>query len=90
MRILDFCCLMFIICLVKNHIKIFIILSTPVPKSDQPVNEVRVPQALPEYFIKYSQFENARSDYLNRLSNKLSFEPSKPKGMSFYEIKEAF
>ena len=59
-------------------------------KSDQPVNEVRVPQALPEYYIKYSQFENAKSDYLNRLSSKLSFEPSKPKGMSFYKIKEAF
>ena len=59
-------------------------------KSEQPVNEVRVPQALPEYYIKYSQFENAKSDYLNRLSSKLSFEPSKPKGMSFYKIKEAF
>ena len=59
-------------------------------KSEQPVNEVRVPQALLEYYIKYSQFENARSDYLNRLSSKLSFEPSNPKGMSFYEIKEAF
>ena len=59
-------------------------------KSDQPLNEVRVPQALPEYYIKYSQFENAKSDYLNRLSSKLSFEPSKPKGMSFYKIKEAF
>ena len=61
-----------------------------VTKSDQPLNEVRVPQALPEYYIKYSQFENAKSDYLNRLSSKLSFEPSKPKGMSFYKIKEAF
>ena len=59
-------------------------------KSEQPLNEVRVPQALPEYYIKYSQFENAKSDYLNRLSSKLSFEPSKPKGMSFYKIKEAF
>ena len=59
-------------------------------KSDQPLNEVRVPQVLPEYYIKYSQFENAKSDYLNRLSSKLSFEPSKPKGMSFYKIKEAF
>ena len=86
MRILDFCCLMFIICLVKNHIKIFIILSTPVPKSDQPVNEVRVPQALPEYYIKYC---NRLTD-LNRLSIKLSFKPSTPKGMSFYKIKEAF
>ena len=35
-------------------------------KSDQPLNEVRVPQALPEYYIKYSQFENAKSDYFNR------------------------
>ena len=61
-----------------------------VSKSEQPLNEVRVPQALPEYYIKYSQFENAKSDYLNRLSSKLSFEPSKPKGMSFYKIKEAF
>ena len=61
-----------------------------VAKSEQPLNEVRVPQALPEYYIKYSQFENAKSDYLNRLSSKLSFEPSKPKGMSFYKIKEAF
>ena len=59
-------------------------------KSHQHLNEVRVPQALPEYYIKYSQFENAKSDYLNRLSSKLSFEPSKPKGMSFYKIKEAF
>ena len=50
-------------------------------KSEQPLNEVRVPQALPAYYIKYSQFENAKSDYLNRLSSKLSFEPSKPKGM---------
>ena len=61
-----------------------------VSKSDQPVNEVRVPQALPEYYIKYSQFENAKSDHLNRLSSKLSFEPSKPKGMSFHKIKETF
>ena len=60
------------------------------PKSEQPLNEVRVPQALPEYYIKYSQFENAKSDYLNRLSSKLSFEALKPKGMSFYKIKEAF
>ena len=59
-------------------------------KSEQPVNEVRVPQALPEYYIKYCQFENAKSDYLNRLSIKLSFKPSTPKGMSFYKIKEAF
>ena len=35
-------------------------------KSEQPLNEVRVPQALPEYYIKYSQFENAKSDYFNR------------------------
>ena len=47
-------------------------------------------KALPEYYIKYSQFENAKSDYLNRLSSKLSFEALKPKGMSFYKIKEAF
>ena len=59
-------------------------------KSEQPLNEVRVPQALPEYYIKYSQFENAKSDYSNRLSSKLSFEALKPKGMSFYKIKEAF
>ena len=59
-------------------------------KSEQPLNEVRVPQALPEYYVKYSQFENAKSDYLNRLSSKLSFEPPKPKGRSFYKIKEAF
>ena len=35
-------------------------------KSEQPLNEVRVPQALPEYYIKYSQFENAKSDYFDR------------------------
>ena len=33
-------------------------------KSEQPLNEVRVPQALPEYYIKYSQFENAKTDKL--------------------------
>ena len=54
-------------------------------KSAQPLNEVRVAKALPEYFIKYSQSENAK-----RFSSKLSFDPSKPKGMSFYKIKEAF
>ena len=73
--------------------KIFVVVvvkDVHVSKSEQPLNEVRVPQALPEYYIKYSQFENAKSDYLNRLSSKLSFEPSKPKGMSFYKIKEAF
>ena len=59
-------------------------------KSAQPLNEVRVTKALPEYYIKYSQSENAKSDYFNRFSSKLSFEPSKPKGMSFYKIKEAF
>ena len=68
----------------KQKMRVFI------PKSEQPLNEVRVPQALPEYYIKYTQFENAKSDYLNRLSSKLSFEPSKPKGMSSYKIKEAF
>ena len=40
--------------------------AAPEAKSEQPVNEVRVPQALPEYYIKYSQFENAKSDYFNR------------------------
>ena len=29
-------------------------------------------------------------DYFNRLSCKLSFEPSKPKGISLYKINEAF
>ena len=48
----------------------------------QPLNKVRVTKALPEYYIKYSQNENARSDYFNRLSSKLSFEPSKPKEIS--------
>ena len=50
-------------------------------KSAQPLNEVRIPKALPEYYIKYSQNENAKSDYFNRFSSKLSFEPSKPKGI---------
>ena len=48
-------------------------------KSAQPLNEIRVAKALPEYFIKYSQSENAKSDYVNRFSSKLSFDPSKPK-----------
>ena len=51
------------------------------PKSAQPLNEDRVALALPEYFIKCSQSENAKSDYFNRFSSKLSFEPSKPKGI---------
>ena len=46
-----------------------------------PLNEVRIAKALPEYYIKYSQSENAKSDYFNRLSSILSFEPSKPKGI---------
>ena len=75
---------------VPRFIKIFIRSAAISSKSEQPLNEVRVPQALPEYYIKYSQFENAKSDYLNRLSSKLSFEALKPKGMSFYKIKEAF
>ena len=56
----------------------------------QPLNKVRVTKALPEYYIKYSQNENAKSDYFNRLSSKLSFEPSKSKVISLYKIKEAF
>ncbi len=32
------------------------------PKSAHPLNEVRVPNALPEYYIKYSQIEKAKSD----------------------------
>ena len=59
-------------------------------KSAQPLNEVRVTKALPEYYIKYSQNENATSDYFNRLSSILSFEPSKSKVISLYKIKEAF
>ena len=51
-------------------------------KSAPPLNEVRIAKALPEYYTKYSQSENAKSDYLNRFSSKLSFEPSKPKGIS--------
>ena len=50
-------------------------------KSVQPLNEGRLPKALREYYIKYSQSENAKSDYFNRFSSKLSFEPSKPKGI---------
>ena len=50
-------------------------------KSVQPLNEVLVAKLLPEYFIKYSQSENAKSDYFNRFSSSLSFEPSKPKGI---------
>ena len=60
-----------------------------VPKSVQPLDEVCITKALPEYYIKYSQSET-KSDYFNRLSSKLSFEPSKPKGISFNKIKEAF
>ena len=48
-------------------------------KSAQPLNEVRVAKPLTEYFIKYSQSDNAKSDYFNRFSSILSFEPSKPK-----------
>ena len=59
-------------------------------KSAQPLNEVRLPNALPEYYIKYSQKEKAKSDYFNRLKSKLSFEPSKLKGIYFYEIKRSF
>ena len=50
-------------------------------KSAQPLNEVHIPKALPEYYIKCSQNENAKSDYFNRFSSKLSFETSKPKGI---------
>ena len=46
------------------------------------LNEVRIAKALPEYCTRYSQSENAKSDYLNRFSSKLSFEPSKPKEIS--------
>ena len=46
-------------------------------KSAQPLNEVCVAKALPEYFIKYSQSENAKSDYFKRFSSKLSFDPSR-------------
>ena len=59
-------------------------------KSAQPLNEDRVTKPLPEYYIKYSQSENAKSDYFNRLSSKLSFEPSKPKEILLYKIEEAF
>ena len=50
-------------------------------KSAQPLNEVRVAKALTEYFIKYSQNENANITILTDLSKKMSFEPSKPQRM---------
>ena len=59
-------------------------------KSAPPLNEVGIAKALPDYYVKYSQSENAKSDYFNRFSSKLSFEPSKPKGISLSKIKEAF
>jgi len=40
-------------------------------KSAAPLNEVRIPRALPEYYIKYSQNENAKSDYFNRFKGQL-------------------
>ena len=52
--------------------------------------EVRIPKALPEYYIEYSQNENTKSDYFKRFSSKMSFEPTKLKGISLYEIREAF
>lgn len=60
------------------------------PRSADPLIEVGISKALPEYQIKYSQSENAKSHYLNRFRSKLSFEPSKLKGISIYTIKEAF
>ena len=36
-------------------------------KSVAPLNEVHIPKALPEYYIKYSQNENAKINYLTDL-----------------------
>ena len=60
----------------KPHKHIPYSVASTKPKSAQPLNEVHVAKALPEYFIKYSQRENAKSDYFNRFSSKLSFDLS--------------